>query len=101
MSPRRPGFLLLQWMDIRHPGCCVVEKCGIVTFSVEGHAAQDVTRRLSGEGLNTSVSAPSSTLLDVEDRNLDTLVRASVHYYNTEEEVARFCEALEKVSSRV
>ena len=88
----------LPGVELRDLGA---ERCGIVTFSVEGHAAQDVTRRLSGEGINTSVSAPSSTLLDMEDRNLDALVRASVHYYNTEEEVARFCAALEETLSRV
>ena len=74
-----------------------VERCGIVTFSVEGRYAADVKRRLSEEGINTSVSPSSSTLLDMEDRGLEALVRASVHYYNTEEEVTRFCEALARV----
>ena len=72
------------------------EKCGIVTFSAKGYAAEDISRRLSAEGINTSVAPPSSTLLDTEDRNLGPLVRASVHYYNTEGEVARFCDALER-----
>lgn len=72
------------------------ERCGIVTFTVENHTAEEVSWRLSREGINTSVSPASSTLLDMEDRNLDALVRASVHYYNTEEEVSRFCEALER-----
>ena len=76
------------------------ERCGIVTFGVEGRAAEDVSRRLSEEGINTSVSPASSTLLDMEDRNLDALVRASVHYYNTEEEVSRFCEVLERDLSK-
>jgi cysteine desulfurase/selenocysteine lyase len=44
-----------------------------------------------------SVAPPSSTLLDTRDRNLGPLVRASVHYYNTEEEVSRFCETLERI----
>jgi cysteine desulfurase / selenocysteine lyase len=34
---------------------------------------------------------------DTQDRNLGPLVRASVHYYNTEEEVSRFCETLERI----
>jgi cysteine desulfurase / selenocysteine lyase len=83
----------LPGVEVRDLGA---ERCGIVTFGVEGHSAGDVSRRLSGEGINTSVSPRSSTLLDTEDRNLDDLVRASVHYYNTEEEVSRFCEAVER-----
>ena len=77
-----------------------IERCGIVTFTVEGRDAEDVSRRLSEERINTSVSPPSSTLLDMEDRGLGALVRASVHYYNTEEEVSRFCETLERAVSQ-
>jgi cysteine desulfurase / selenocysteine lyase len=83
----------LPGVEVRDLGA---ERCGIVTFTVEGHTARDVSRRLSTGGINTSVSAPSSTLLDMEDRTLDALVRASVHYYNTEEEISRFCETLER-----
>jgi cysteine desulfurase / selenocysteine lyase len=88
----------LPGVEIRDLGA---ERCGIVTFTVEGKYAGDVSRTLSEEGINTSVSPASSTLLDMRDRSLDALVRASVHYYNTEEEVARFCEVLERSLSRV
>jgi cysteine desulfurase/selenocysteine lyase len=83
----------LQGVEVRDLGA---ERCGIVTFTVEGQAAEEVSRRLSVERINTLVSPASMTLLDMDNRNLDALVRASVHYYNTEEEVARFCEALER-----
>lgn len=83
----------LPGVEVRDLGA---ERCGIVTFTVEGKTAEEVSRGLSRESINTSVSPASSTLLDMQDRNLDALVRASVHYYNTDEEVARFCEVLER-----
>jgi selenocysteine lyase/cysteine desulfurase len=70
-----------------------VERCGIVTFTVEGAHAADVRRALAANGINVTVSPPEYTRL-YEERGLDALVRASVHYYNSEEEVERFCEVL-------
>ena len=71
-----------------------VERCGIVSFTVAGTDADEVHRRLAKRRINVSVSRVSSTRLDMEARGLSDLVRASVHYYNTEEEIARFCSAL-------
>lgn len=70
------------------------DRCGIVTFSHPRHPADALRDRLRADGINTSVSPPDSTLLDATARGLPPLVRASVHYYNTEEEVERFAEAV-------
>ena len=43
-------------------------RSGIVTFTVDGVAAADVQARLRGQGINVSVSEPSSTRLDAERR---------------------------------
>ena len=39
----------------------------------------------------------NGALLDMDARKLTSVVRASVHYYNTEEEVARFCKEIERI----
>jgi cysteine desulfurase/selenocysteine lyase len=71
-----------------------VERCGIVAFTMAGREADEVQRRLSNVGINVSVSRITSTRLDMEARTLPDLVRASVHYYNTEAEIERFCATL-------
>jgi cysteine desulfurase/selenocysteine lyase len=70
------------------------EKCGITSFIVEGHQAGAVKQALARQKINVSVSSASSTLLDMNARGLSQVVRASVHYYNTEDEIARFAEAV-------
>jgi cysteine desulfurase/selenocysteine lyase len=71
-----------------------VNKCGIVTFTVDGIEAEDISAILRKKGINTSVSRAAYARLDFEDRGLTSLVRASVHYYNTDEEIDRFCEEI-------
>lgn len=69
-------------------------KCGIVTFNHEGLAPSEIKARLQAERINVTTSQWTSTLIDMQKRGLTQVVRASMHYYNTEEEIDRFCGAL-------
>ncbi len=68
--------------------------CGLVTFAIDGLAAHTAHRRLREQGINISVADPHSTLLDSRERGLPPLLRASVHYYNTEQELDLLIDTL-------
>ena len=84
------------------PGVTVTDigrkKCGIVSFVVEKKEAEDIAALLRKRKINCSVSSPASTLLDAMARRLPDVVRASVHYYNTEDEVERFAAQIAKLA---
>ncbi|MEO9190621.1 MAG: aminotransferase class V-fold PLP-dependent enzyme [Acetobacteraceae bacterium] len=69
-------------------------RCGILSFTVAEKPARELVAALRQRRINCHASGPSPTLLDARARGLPDLVRASVHYYNTEEEVARFAAAI-------
>jgi cysteine desulfurase/selenocysteine lyase len=66
----------------------------IVTFTVENHAAEVIKAALHAQGINVSVVTPYSARFDMEARGLPNLVRASVHYFNTEDEIDRLVAAV-------
>ncbi len=72
-----------------------VQKCGIVTFTKEGRSAEEITPALRAQGINTSVALKTSARLDLGSRDIESLTRASVHYFNTSAEVERFVEAIQ------
>ena len=80
------------------PGVAVhdlgTRRSGIVTFTKDGHPAGEIKEALAGQGINVSVSEPSSTRLDADRRHLPPLVRASVHYLTTEAELDRVTAAV-------
>jgi selenocysteine lyase/cysteine desulfurase len=84
------------------PGVAVCDlgqqRCGLVSFTVHTAESREVQRRLSAANINVSVSPRHYTLLDMSARQLESIVRASVHYYNTDAEVDRFCEELATVA---
>ncbi|MCD4687007.1 MAG: aminotransferase class V-fold PLP-dependent enzyme, partial [Anaerolineae bacterium] len=69
--------------------------CSIVTFTIDGHTADEIKRALAAQGINVSISTASATLLDMQARGLTQVIRASVHYYNTADEIASLCAVLE------
>ncbi len=71
-----------------------LEKCAIVTFTMKGRDPERIKHSLAEKGINVTVTDVNSTRLDMEARGIESMVRASVHYYNTEEEIDRFCAAL-------
>ncbi len=70
---------------------------GIVTFMAEQQSASQIKQLLSGHGINVSVSDGSGNLVAFNQRGLTSVVRASLHYYNTESEVDFFTETLRKI----
>ena len=87
----RTGLDGLETVTTRDAGA---ERCGIVTFEVAGVDADDVKQRLARQSINVTVSTTSSAVIDSLERGLPDLVRASVHYFNTEDELDRACESV-------
>ena len=77
------------------------ELCAIVTFSVAGHAPDEVADALRREGVNVSVSPRSSSRAWFAGRGLppEDIVRASTHYYNTDEELDRLVAVVRGLSA--
>lgn len=71
--------------------------CGIVTFTDARYTAQAIFERMRDQRINVRVTPANSTRVDMEQRGLSEMVRASVHYYNTEEEIARFAQAVREL----
>ncbi|MBO6826077.1 MAG: aminotransferase class V-fold PLP-dependent enzyme [Sneathiella sp.] len=73
------------------------EKGGMVTFSHDRMTAEEIKATLARQQINVSTSSVTSTRYDMERRKLPTLVRASFHYYNSEEELDIFVEAIKNL----
>ena len=70
------------------------ERCGIVTFALNGAPAEEIKSALARKRINVTVSERSHAVVDARERDLPDLVRASVHYFNTEEELDRAVECV-------
>ncbi len=70
------------------------KKCGIVTFTKTGLEPKAIAETLRADGINVSVSPITCARLDLEPRDLTALTRASVHYFNTHDEISRFVDAV-------
>ncbi|MHB1297735.1 MAG: aminotransferase class V-fold PLP-dependent enzyme [Gemmatimonadaceae bacterium] len=77
------------------------DPCAIVTAAVDGWLASDLVTALRDRRINTSATLRWYGLLDLTARGVDSAVRLSPHYYNTDEEIDEAANAIaELVASR-
>jgi cysteine desulfurase / selenocysteine lyase len=69
-------------------------KCGVITFTLDGVDHEKVFSHLRTRRINTSVSLAKYSLIDMEKRSLPNVMRVSVHYFNTEEEILQLCREI-------
>ena len=74
-------------------------KGAITTFTVDGVPPATVRDALRKRAINVSVSDITNTRLDMENRGLTEMVRASVHYLTTDEECSLLADALTELAS--
>lgn len=70
------------------------KKCGIITFTSLSKTPQEIQKFFYEKNINVSISLAQYARLDMDPRKLSSLVRVSLHYYNTEDEIDRFCSEL-------
>ena len=84
------------------PGVTVQDRgqqlCAITTFTVDGVDAEVVRARLRADQVNVSVSTRVSAQLDLPHRGLDAVVRASIHYITTDDELDRFADLVQAIA---
>ncbi len=89
----REGLALVPGVQCQDHGAPLT---GLVTFSHERHGAGEIRQWLAQRPtrINVSVAGPGSTWLDMHQRGLSEVVRASVHAYNSEAELDVLIQAL-------
>ena len=80
------------------PGVRVLDRgtapCAIVTMTADGRHADAIVRGLKEQGINTVSSLREFGIYDFDAKRVESAVRLSPHYYNTEAEVDAAVEAI-------
>ncbi len=87
----RDRLSAIDGVEIRDQG---ERRSGIVTFTTEREAPGDLVARLRRQRINISSTPRTYAQLDLGERGLEAVARASVHYFNTDDEIDRFCSAV-------
>ncbi len=74
------------------------EKCGIVTFSLDGVSAEEFQQLMRTKNINVGVSKRNCALIDMDEWGVDSIIRSPVHYYNSEDEIDYFTREVRQLA---
>lgn len=91
----RHGLSTVDGVMVRDPGR---DRCGIVTFTVDGVAPAHVRAELAARDVTVTTSVRRSAVIDMQRRGLDAVSRASPHYFVTDDEIDRAVAAVAEIA---
>jgi selenocysteine lyase/cysteine desulfurase len=71
-----------------------------VTVHVEGHQPSELVTELRARGVNTSAQTRLDAVMDFDAKEVDGALRVSPHYFNDDEDITRFLDALAEIVGR-
>lgn len=88
----------------RLPGARVLDRgrepCGLVTAAFDRRSPEALVAALRERGINTHSVGRTGAVLDLDEKGVESVLRVSPHYYNTEEEVDRLVVELSAILAR-
>lgn len=73
------------------------ELSGIISLTHNRYNVQEVKKQLKEYRINSSISGKHSSFSDMNKKGLEAVNRLSVHYYNSEQEIEKVLEVLNKL----
>lgn len=92
----RLGLAEIEGVAVQDRG---IRRCGIVTFTVDGSDPTEVRELLAADDVAVWISDAGNSRLDLDPRGIASMVRASVHYVNTDDEIDRTLGLVGRVAS--
>jgi cysteine desulfurase / selenocysteine lyase len=87
----RAGLATIPGVTLRDRG---VAQCGLVTFTLAGMDVEQVRDALWDNGITVSANYARNTRIDMDGRGLPAVVRASPHYFVSDEQLDQFLTAV-------
>jgi selenocysteine lyase/cysteine desulfurase len=86
------------------PGVRVLDRgpelCAIVTLMVARSEAASLHGELERRGINSSVAEREDAIYDFDEKGVESCLRLSPHYYNTEQELETVVGAVGEIAGR-
>jgi cysteine desulfurase len=90
----RGGLAEVPGVTVRDVGS---DLSGLVSFTVDGLTAEQVRDQLLERGVVVTTSGAAATLVDMTARGLESVVRASPHYFNSRADLEAAVDAVSRV----
>ncbi len=106
VAGRRAFSLAAQLRDklSEMPGVRVLDRgsqpCAIVTATIEGWHGGEIAKALAARRINAVATLREYAIIDFDQKQVESAVRLSPHYYNTSDEIVLAADCVREIAER-